>query len=357
MTFLIIIIILALGFDYINGFHDAANSIANVVSTKALSPFQAVAWAAFFNAIVLFLCQHKLLGFEFKVADAVASIVKTEAITMTVILSGLLAAIFWNLLTWYYVIPSSSSHTLMGAFAGAAIAKAGFAVLQNLTKIYLTLGFIVLAPLIGLIISYFISMLILNIFRRSNPAKASRWFRRTQLIASALLSLGHGSNDAQKVMGIIAAALLVYAHNISSGAVVPDWAVVETAIKDGKPHITRIPEWVQYGCFTAIGLGTLSGGWRIIKTMGTRITKITPQEGVAADMSGAITLYLTQFFGIPVSTTHTITGSIMGVGVAKRISAVRWGVTRKLLIAWILTIPVSGLLAAIFYWILNPLIG
>ncbi|HEY6163068.1 MAG TPA: inorganic phosphate transporter [Bacteroidia bacterium] len=355
MTLLIIIIILALGFDYINGFHDAANSIANVVSTKALSPFQAVAWAAFFNAIVLFLCQHKLLGFEFKVADTVAKIVKTDAITNTVILGGLIAAIFWNLLTWYYGIPSSSSHTLMGGFAGAAIAKAGFGVLADLGKIYLTLGFIVLAPLIGLIISYILSMLILNIFKNSNPAKASRWFKRTQLIASALLSLGHGSNDAQKVMGIIAAALLVYAHSVAGA--IPDWAHVQTVVKDGKEHISEIPQWVQYGCFTAIGLGTLSGGWRIIKTMGTRITKITPQEGVAADMSGAITLYLTQFFGIPVSTTHTITGSIMGVGVAKRVSAVRWGVTRKLLVAWILTIPVSGLLAAILYWILNPLIG
>ena len=353
MTILIIVIILAIAFDYINGFHDAANSIANVVSTKALSPFQAVAWAAFFNAIVLFLCQHKLLGFEFKVADTVAKIVKTEAITMPVILGGIIAAIFWNLLTWYYGIPSSSSHTLMGGFAGAAIAKAGFGVLADLGKIYLTLGFIVIAPLVGLIISYIISMLILNIFKRSNPSKASRWFKRTQLIASAALSLGHGSNDAQKVMGIIAAALLVYAHSLGAGVEVPHWAVVETALKDGKQHITHIPEWVQYSCFTAIGLGTLSGGWRIIKTMGTRITKITPQEGVAADTSGAITLYLTQFFGIPVSTTHTITGSIIGVGVAKRVSAVRWGVTRKLLIAWVLTIPVSGLLAALCYWVLN----
>jgi PiT family inorganic phosphate transporter len=356
MTTLIIIIVLALAFDYINGFHDAANSIANVVSTKALSPFQAVAWAAFFNAIVLFLCQHHLLGFEFKVADTVAKIVKTEAITMPVILGGLIASIFWNLLTWYYGIPSSSSHTLMGGFAGAAIAKAGFGVLADLGKIYLTLGFIIIAPLMGLIISYILSMLILNIFKRSNPSKANRWFKRTQLIASALLSLGHGSNDAQKVMGIIAAALLVYAHSLGAGADIPHWAVVETVMKDGKAHISHIPEWVQYGCFTAIGLGTLSGGWRIIKTMGTRITKITPQEGVAADMSGAITLYLTQFFGIPVSTTHTITGSIMGVGVAKRVSAVRWGVTRKLLVAWILTIPVSGFLAAVCYWVLNAIL-
>ena len=352
MTFLIVVIVLALVFDYINGFHDAANSIANVVSTKVLSPFQAVAYAAFFNAIVLFLCQHKLLGFEFKVADTVAKIVKTEAIDLKVILAGLIAAIFWNLLTWYYGIPSSSSHTLMGGFAGAAIAKAGFGVLADMGKIYLTLGFIFLAPLIGMLISFLISMLILNLFKNSHPGKANKWFRRTQLVACAAFSLGHGSNDAQKVMGIIAAALLVYVHSLGGGEV-PQWALVETAIKDGKQHITHIPEWVQYGCFTAIGLGTLSGGWRIIKTMGTRITKITPQEGVAADSAGAITLYLTQFFGIPVSTTHTITGSIVGVGVAKRISAVRWGVTLSLIWAWVLTIPVSATLAALVYYFLN----
>ena len=355
MTLLIVVIVLAIIFDYINGFHDAANSIANIVSTKVLSPFQAVLWAAFFNAIALFLCQHKLLGFEFKVADTVAKIVKTEAITMTVILAGLIAAIFWNLLTWWKGIPSSSSHTLMGGFAGAAMAKAGFGVLADMGKIYLTLGFIFLAPLIGMVISFLISMLIMNVFKNSNPSKANIWFKRTQLIASASFGLGHGSNDAQKVMGIIAAALLVYAHSL--GAVeIPHWAFVETMMKDGKQHITHIPQWVQYTCFSAIGLGTSSGGWRIIKTMGTKITKINPQEGVAADSAGAITLYLTQMFGIPVSTTHTITGSIVGVGVAKRTSAVRWGVTRSLLVAWILTIPVSGTIAALLYWLLNAIL-
>ncbi len=431
MTLLIIVIALAIIFDYINGFHDAANSIANIVSTKVLSPLQAVLWAAFFNAIVLFLCQHKLLGFEFKVADTVAKIVKTEAITMTVILAGLIAAIFWNLLTWYYGIPSSSSHTLMGGFAGAAIAKAGFGVLADMGKIYLTLGFIFLAPLIGMILSFLISMLIMNLFKNSNPSKANKWFKRTQLVASAAFSLGHGSNDAQKVMGIIAAALIVFGNSASKEDYSKHtWTHVKTAYKidtayyaldsaqlradtiDGKAfflaeksnfekkgkakdknyigikgfdliNITKdgkefcaapqqsfvsistlkpkkdiadIPFWVQYACFLAIALGTLSGGWRIIKTMGTKITKINPQEGVAADSAGAITLYLTQFFGIPVSTTHTITGSIVGVGVAKRTSAVRWGVTRSLLVAWILTIPVSGGVAAIVYWILNSFI-
>ncbi len=353
MVLLIIIIFMALVFDYINGFHDAANSIATIVSTKVLTPFQAVLWAAFFNAIVLFLCQHKLLGFEFKVADSVAKIVKTEAIDLYVIMAGLIAAIFWNLLTWWFGIPSSSSHTLMGGFAGAAIAKAGFGVLADVSKIYTTVAFIFLAPLIGLILSYIITVIILNICRKANPAKAEAWFRKLQLVSSAAFSLGHGSNDAQKVMGIIAAALLVYAHQMNaSGGHLPDWAVVQTALDShGKMKISTIPDWVQYGCFLAIALGTLSGGWRIIKTMGTRITKVTPLEGVSAESAGAITLYLTQAFGIPVSTTHTITGSIIGVGLSKRVSAVRWGVTVSLIWAWVLTIPISGLLAAFCYWI------
>ncbi|BAV32654.1 inorganic phosphate transporter [Sulfuricaulis limicola] len=357
MTLLIVVVALALLFDYINGFHDAANSISCVVSTKALTPIQAVCWAAFFNGVVLFLAQHSLLGFEFHVADTVAKIVKTEAITLTVILAGLLASIAWNLFTWWYGIPSSSSHTLLGGFAGAAIAKAGFAVLADMGKIYLTLGFIFMAPLLGMLLAMMISIVIANLFRRANPSQADRWFRRTQLVSSAAFSLGHGSNDAQKVMGIISAALLVYAHQQSAGAVLPDWAVVDTVIRGGKQHIAHIPLWVQYSCFAAIALGTLSGGWRIIRTMGTRITKLRPVEGVAADSAGAITLYLTQFFGIPVSTTHTITGSIVGVGAVKRVSAVRWGITRRLLLAWILTIPVTGLLAAIMFHALKSALG
>lgn len=357
MTLLIVVVILALLFDFINGFHDAANSIASVVSTKTLTPLQAVAWAAFFNAIALFLSQHGWLGFEFNVADTVAKIVKTEAITLTVILAGLVAAIFWNLLTWWYGIPSSSSHTLLGGFAGAAIAKAGLGVLADMGKIYLTIGFIFIAPLVGMLLAMLISVLITNLCRKANPSRADKWFKRTQLISSAAFSVGHGSNDAQKVMGIISAALLVYAHQLAGGAELPEWAVVGTVIKHGKQHIAHIPEWVQYSCFLAIALGTLSGGWRIIKTMGTRITKLHPFEGVSAESAGAITLYLTQFFGIPVSTTHTIAGSIVGVGAVKRVSAVRWGITRSLLVAWILTIPVSGLIAAIMFWILNPLVG
>lgn len=352
MTLLIIVIILALVFDYINGFHDAANSIATVVSTKVLTPLQAVAWAAFFNAVVLVLCKNHWLGFELKVADSIAKIVKTDAIDLYVILAGLVAAITWNLLTWWFGIPSSSSHTLLGGFAGAAVAKAGLGVLADISKIYTTIAFIFLAPMIGMILSYFLSILIINVCKKVNPHKADRWFKKLQLVSSAAFSLGHGSNDAQKVMGIIAAALLVYANNVAA-ADIPNWAHVGKIVgANGKSHL-EIPDWVQLGCFAAIALGTLSGGWKIIKTMGTRITKVTPLEGVAAESAGAITLYLTQAFGIPVSTTHTITGSIIGVGLTKRVSAVRWGVTINLLWAWILTIPVSAVLAALVFYVLR----
>ncbi|MFN8277800.1 MAG: inorganic phosphate transporter [Chitinophagales bacterium] len=360
MELLIVVIVLALLFDYINGFHDAANSIATVVSTKVLSPFQAVVWAAFFNAVVFFLCKHHLFGFELKVADAVSKIVKTEAITLVVIISGLLAAIAWNLFTWYYGIPSSSSHTLMGGFAGAAMAKAGFGVLADVGKIYTTMAFIVLAPLMGMLLAYFISILILHACKSFTPSKADRWFRRLQLVSSAAFSLGHGANDAQKVMGIIAAALLVVAHS-AHPETIPSWAQVEVLEEIKNGHILykvkHIPDWVQIGCFMAIGLGTLSGGWRIIKTMGSKITKVTPLEGVAAETAGAITLYATQALGIPVSTTHTITGSIIGVGLTKRMSAVRWGVTINILWAWILTIPASALMGSTAYFILRRLLG
>lgn len=434
MTLLLVVVALALVFDYINGFHDAANSIATVVSTKVLSPFQAVAWAAFFNAVVLFFAKHHWLGFELKVADSIAKIVKTEAISLEVILAGLLAAIIWNLITWYWGIPSSSSHTLLGGFAGAAIAKAGVGVLADLTKIYTTIAFIFLAPLIGLLLAYTISIIILHLFKRVHPGRADKWFKRLQLVSSAAFSLGHGSNDAQKVMGIIAAALLVFtasakkehkevptwteiktvykmdtnyvsipanvvhfdsirgitdsvitghqhaifnstaiygkgkAHSKSDWAIkkdgskqfvkindslvlVPANALVQVSTLKPKKDITTIPDWIQYACFIAIGLGTLSGGWRIIKTMGSKITKVTPFEGVAAESAGAITLYLTQMLGIPVSTTHTITGSIVGVGLTRRISAVRWGVTIKLMWAWVLTIPISGIMGALIYFI------
>jgi inorganic phosphate transporter, PiT family len=466
MTLLVVIIILALVFDYINGFHDAANSIATVVSTKVLSPLQAVIWAAFFNFVAFFIFK------DHAVANTISKTVHQEFITLPVILSGLVAAIIWNLLTWWYGIPSSSSHTLIGGFAGAAIAHA-FAthkgqftfgdVVEN-EKIIKTIAFIFLAPLVGMAISMFITFTtimrntwwrvgvialvavatwflflhlqhgkleenlakyykldVAQLAMEKDPsataehaaAKAKydavaplldhfmakggagvaaeikavdpsvdveklgaaldksdnsiiRWgimitvllfilvylyiekvrtptaysmsvmFKRLQLFSSAAFSIGHGGNDAQKVMGIIMAALI-------AGKAEVDGHVIT--------NINEMPNWVPMACYTAIALGTLSGGWKIVKTMGTRITKVTPLEGVCAETSGAMTLYLTEQMGIPVSTTHTITGSIIGVGATKRLSAVRWGVTIQLLWAWILTIPVSALLAGLVYWI------
>lgn len=343
---LVIIIVLALVFDFINGFHDSANSIATIVSTRVLTPFQAVIWAAFFNVVAYWIS-------EFKVADTVAKTVKPESITLAVIMAGLIAAIFWNLLTWYLGIPSSSSHTLMGGFAGAAIAHAGFGVV-NMDKVVKTLSFIVLAPLIGLLLSYFISVLLLWACRKTNPYKMNDWFKRLQLLSSALFSIGHGGNDAQKVMGIIAATLIVYVNKAHVDTThIPHWLNVVQV--DGK--IKEIPHWIVLACYSAIGLGTLMGGWRIVKTMGSKITKMTPFEGVAAETAGAITLFATEKLGIPVSTTHTITGSIIGVGLTKRISAVRWGVTFNIIWAWILTIPVSGSLGALLYYILKNVIG
>ncbi len=393
-TFLIVIIALTLIFDYINGFHDAANSIATVVSTKVLTPFQAVLWAAFFNFIALYIFT------DFNVASTISKTVHKEFITLPVIFSGIIAAIFWNLLTWWFGIPSSSSHTLIGGFSGAAIAHAGFSTV-NSDVIIKTASFIFLAPLIGMIAAFILSLWFLHSFRKGalpkliaiailigvglflyynlefDPAKlksnfqshvlnvifysknfkwlllsliiiilalftlylhnlntyrANKWFKRLQLVSSAAFSIGHGGNDAQKAMGIIAAAM------IAAGQI--------TDVKD-------MPYWVPFACHLAMGLGTLTGGWRIVKTMGTRITKVTPFEGVAAETAGAITLFITEALKIPVSTTHTIAGSIMGVGATKRLSAVRWGVTVNLLWAWILTIPVSGLLAAVVYWIVS----
>ena len=465
MTLLIVIVVLALIFDYINGFHDAANSIATIVSTKVLTPFQAVVWAAFFNFVAYFIFK------DHAVANTIGKTVHSEFITLPVILAGLIAAIFWNLLTWWYGIPSSSSHTLIGGFAGAAITHAfltkGFTAISNIIeikKITEIVLFIFLAPIIGMFISIFITvvtimrnvwarigMIILSgvftwflfayfeqnklqenvgkyykieslkknaeksatdkaayekaealvkaatpllseykkigaeklaenikiqidpsvdavvlakglkkadnsiiiygilvmifIFicayiysekvRTPNAYRTAKMFKKLQLLSSGAFSIGHGGNDAQKVMGIIGAAFVAY-----NSSKYPD---VSAALKD----LT----WVPLACYTAIGLGTMSGGWKIVKTMGTKITKVTPLEGVAAETSGALTLFMTEQMGIPVSTTHTITGSIIGVGATKRLSAVRWGVTVSLLWAWILTIPVSALLAGIVYYI------
>ncbi len=468
-TLLIVIIVLALIFDYINGFHDAANSIATVVSTKVLSPFQAVVWAAFFNFVAFFIFK------DHGVANTIAKTVHEVDITLEVILSGLIAAIAWNLFTWWFGIPSSSSHTLIGGFAGAAIAHAGFGAIEAGTIAKIA-SFIILAPLIGMVMAFIISIWFLNSFRKNavpkiisfliilatvlfissefetrmtkilginsteknsqgleikeipnktpaklmglvkqdvllavdgksvaqvddldhllsgyrsgspitftlirdnevreiqssfqprfemhllnyvtfgenvkwlligfiiismalftlflsrlNYVKSERWFKRMQLVSSAAFSIGHGGNDSQKVMGIITVALIA-GNQIN--------------------NFEEMPNWVPLSCYTVIALGTMSGGWKIIKTMGTRITKVTPFEGVAAETAGALTLFITEMLKIPVSTTHTITGSIIGVGATKRLSAVRWGVTINLLWAWILTIPVSALIAAAVY--------
>lgn len=342
MTFLVIIIILALVFDYINGFHDAANSIATIVSTKVLTPFQAVLWAAVFNFAAFFIARYVLK--EFKIGNTIANSVHAEFINLEVIFSGLIAAICWNLLTWWFGIPSSSSHTLLGGFMGAALAHAGALShngidVINYPKVIPIFFFIFLAPLIGMAVAFVITLIIMNVCRRANPYRADNWFRRLQLVSSALLSLGHGSNDAQKVMGIIGAAIIWYSK--SQGHDMSFRQFIDANM------------WVPLVSFTSIALGTMSGGWKIVKTMGTRITKVTPLEGVSAETAGAVTLFISDKLGIPVSTTHTIAGSIIGVGATRRLSAVRWGVTINLLWAWVLTIPVSALLAAIVYFIVT----
>lgn len=333
-TLLIVVIALALIFDFINGFHDAANSIATIVSTKVLTPFQAVLWAAAFNFLAYFLIK------DHKVANTIAKTVHENFITMQVILAGLVAAITWNLITWWFGIPSSSSHTLIGGFAGAGMTHAlylGSNPVQavNMHSILVIAAYIVLAPFIGLFIAYVITIIILHLSKNSRPAVAERWFKSAQLVSSGALSFAHGGNDAQKVMGII------YVTLIASNVISPN---------------SHMPDWIPLACYTAIALGTMSGGWKIVKTMGTKITKVTPLEGVSAETAGAITLFLTERLGIPVSTTHTITGSIIGVGLTKRVSAVRWGVTINLVWAWIITIPISALIAAAVFSIIH-LIG
>lgn len=435
-TLLIVIIVLALIFDYINGFHDAANSIATIVATKVLTPFQAVLWAALFNFLAYWV-------FGFGVADTVAKTAHTSSIDLVVILAGVVAAIIWNLFTWWKGIPSSSSHTLIGGFAGAAIAHgfrdvtdpehAGFKIVNWLkdakegellpSGVFIVILFIVFAPLLGMIISYFISLWLMYSSKKENwpkvltvvlmvavalflstvlssyedikkprfeshfwsvitepanikwflvavifyslaifnlvfssfsTAKAEKVLKKMQLLSSAAFSLGHGGNDSQKVMGIIAAAVAVYLRlnpNIDMSA---GWLDLNVVLPDEDKGIkASMPGWIPLTCYTVIALGTLSGGWKIVKTMGSKITKVTAFEGVVAESAGALTLFTTEHFKIPVSTTHTITGSIIGVGVTKRVSAVRWGVTVKLLWAWILTIPVSAVLAALVYYFLK----
>jgi PiT family inorganic phosphate transporter len=371
---LVVIIALALIFDYINGFHDAANSIATIVSTKVLTPFQAVLWAALWNFAAFFIAAY-IIG-EFKIGNTIAKTVNENFITLEVIFSGLIAAIAWNLLTWWFGIPSSSSHTLIGGFLGAALMHAFMMDYHDVAAAQPELGmwetikeafsqvthqgvvkfdkvipiflFIFMAPIIGMIISIIITLIIVHLYKKSNPHKADQSFKRLQLASSALFSLGHGLNDAQKVMGIIGAAVIYYHVNMLQDAQYLNIPSAERFDYFAQHYI-----WVPLVSFLAIGLGTMSGGWKIIKTMGTKITKVTSLEGVSAETAGAITLFITDHFGIPVSTTHTITGSIIGVGLTKRISAVRWGITVSLLWAWVLTIPISAIVAAITYLVVT----
>ncbi|OLB52369.1 MAG: anion permease [Candidatus Rokuibacteriota bacterium] len=327
LTVVVFIVAVALVFDFINGFHDAANSIATVVSTRVLTPLQAVVWAAFFNFVAAF-------GFGVHVATTVGKgVVDPRLVDQWVILAGLVGAIAWDLVTWYFGLPTSSSHALIGGFAGAALAKAGFGalVVGGLVKIGV---FMVLAPLIGLVVGFAMMLLTLLTFRNQTPGRVDRVFRRGQLLSAAAYSLGHGTNDAQKTMGIIAMLLFTTGH------LGPEFYV---------------PIWVILAAHAAIALGTLAGGWRIVKTMGMRITKLRPIGGFSAETAGAITLIGTALGGIPVSTTHTITGAIMGVGAIQRFSAVRWGVAGRIVWAWILTIPASAVTAGAV-WILIRLL-
>jgi PiT family inorganic phosphate transporter len=314
------LVAVALVFDYINGFHDAANSIATIVATRVLTPGQAVVWAATFNFLAAFT-------FGTAVASTVGrGMVDLNVVTSQVILAGLVGAILWDLITWYVGLPTSSSHALVGGYAGAAITKAGWSAIVASGWIK-TLVFIVLAPMMGMVLGLLISVITLWMFRDSVPRRVDAWFRRLQLVSAALYSLGHGMNDAQKTMGIIA-GVLVTAGYLSTFS---------------------IPLWVILSAHGAIALGTLSGGWRIVHTMGSKITRLQPFGGFAAETAGAITLFVASGLGVPVSTTHTITGAIVGVGSVRRLSAVRWGVARRIVWAWILTIPASGLLAALTY--------
>jgi PiT family inorganic phosphate transporter len=326
------LIAFALIFDYINGFHDAANSIATVVSTRVLTPGKAVIWAAFFNFVAAF-------GFGTAVAQTVGSgMVDLSVVTLTVIFAGLTGAIIWDLITWYWGLPTSSSHALFGGYAGAAVAKAGFSalIIAGWTR---TLIFIVVAPLVGLTVGLLLMTASLWIFRNSTPTKVDTFFRKMQLVSAAGFSLMHGANDAQKTMGIIAGALVTGGYLQMQNGQLP------------------IPFWVVILAHTAIGLGTLSGGWRIIKTMGSRITKLQPIGGFAAETGAAVAIYGATFAGVGISTTHTITGAIVGVGSTRRLSAVRWGVAGQIVWAWLLTIPASAAIGALTYLLLVLLFG
>jgi inorganic phosphate transporter, PiT family len=318
------IVALALLFDFSNGFHDAANSIATVVSTRVLTPRMAVIWAASFNFIAF-------LVFHTGVANTVGKTVDSSVVSEAVIFAGLIGAVAWNFLTWWLGLPTSSSHALIGGFAGAGIAKAGFDVL-NAASLEKTVLFIALSPLLGMALGFLLMLANLWLFRRATPARVDRLFRRLQLVSAAAFSLGHGGNDAQKTMGIISALLVGSGHlQLKANGDLP------------------VPNWVVLAAYSAIALGTLSGGWRIVKTLGQRITALKPVGGFSAETAAACSLYLATFLGIPVSTTHTITGAIVGVGSTRRLSAVRWGVAGRIVWAWVLTIPAAATVAAVTY--------
>jgi len=323
LAVVVVLVLIALAFDFMNGFHDAANAIATIVSTRVLKPHQAVVLAAVFNFVAVFV-------FQLKVAATVGKgIIDPSVVDHYVVFGALIGGISWNVITWWYGIPSSSSHALIGGLVGAAVAKAGVWALiaPGLLK---TLAFIVISPLLGFVLAAFFLVIVSWLFARSTPARVDKWFRRTQLVTCSLYSLGHGGNDAQKTVGII-------------------WMLLIDAGLTGASE--SVPPWVVIACYLTIALGTAFGGWRIVKTMGQRITKLRPYNAVCAEIAGSTTLFLATGLGIPVSTTHTITGAIVGVGSVQSVSAVRWGIAGKLVLAWVLTIPCSAFIAAVAWWL------
>jgi len=325
MTALVLIVALALAFDFINGFHDAANSIATVVSTRVLSPNAAVLWAAAFNFIAF-------LVFSTHVAGNIARGVDPRVVTLGLVAAGLVGAVVWDLLTWWWGLPTSSSHALLGGLAGAAVVKAGFGALDA-AFFAKTALFIVLSPLVGAVLGFGLMALTMALFGNRSQRVVDRGFRRMQLVSAALYSLGHGGNDAQKTMGIIVAALIANGQLAAAG----------------RGELQHIPLWVVLACHAAMGLGTLSGGWRIVKTMGMKITRLAPVGGFCAETAGASTLFMATALGVPVSTTHTITGAIIGVGTVRKLSAVRWGVAGRIVWAWVLTVPGAAAISAVTF--------
>jgi len=343
MNYVLFIIVIALVFDFINGMHDSANSIATVVSTRVLSPFFAVFWAAFFNFVAAFV-------FGTAVAKTMgAGLIDVGVVNSNVILGGLIGAIVWNLITWYFGIPSSSSHALIGGYAGAAVARVGVKAIVPGAAWVKTLSFIVLSPLIGMILGFALMTAVAWTFRRVPYGSVDRWFRRAQLGSAAFFSLSHGTNDAQKTMGIIAGLLVANRKLFEDRASSLHWMYL--------PDLKTVPIWIVLAAHAAIAFGTFTGGWRIVRTMGTRITKLKPFSGFCAETAGASSVILASIWGIPVSTTHTITGAIVGVGATQRFSAVRWGLAGRIVYAWILTIPMAGAIGAIAYGILGAFVG